>query len=73
MGAISDKLTMCEKAYFESIEAVPGAPGDDVRGVSRYVVRRGKGSVFMGGERRLISTMQHLVVPDMLERLNVAR
>jgi serine/threonine-protein kinase HipA len=29
--------------------------------------------VFLGGERRLISTLQHLVVPDMLERLKVAR
>jgi serine/threonine-protein kinase HipA len=27
--------------------------------------------VFLGGEKRLISTLQHLVVPDMLERLKV--
>jgi hypothetical protein len=27
--------------------------------------------VFLGGEKRLISTIRHLVVPDMLERLKI--
>jgi serine/threonine-protein kinase HipA len=29
--------------------------------------------VFLGGEKRLISTIQHLVVPDMLKRFKIAR
>ena len=29
--------------------------------------------VFLGGERRLVSTINHIVVPDMLERLSATR
>ena len=29
--------------------------------------------VFLGGERRMVSTISHIIVRDMLERLNAAR